>query len=264
MHDGSQRGHAPWLGHLPARSGRRLTWSAGDGITIWMRRLLALALIASCSKSSPRSAPEPLAGGPRADEDRAGGAVSAESGPVTTAARPPDSPPPGGPDGNAPTGSGDSRAQLAKQTGVLGSTTSSQGSAFASLGGKDISSGFDDEKRPDGERRAQARSPSLRLGSAAVTGNLDKAIVERYVRRDLRRLLSCYEQELRASPALGGGTMSVKLAIDGKGRVSNVAAKGVHGKVESCVATVIGQIEFPRPRAGEVQVAYVFTFDPGT
>ncbi len=109
-------------------------------------------------------------------------------------------------------------------------------------------------------RKRDGLVPSTTIGMPRPTDGLDKAIIRRYVKRNLARISYCYEAELLAKPSLEG-TVSVQFLITASGSVSDANGNGVDGKVSSCVANVIKNIEFPRPtNGGSVQVNYPFTF----
>jgi hypothetical protein len=104
--------------------------------------------------------------------------------------------------------------------------------------------------------------PSIRIGQPNAQGDLDKAIIRRYIKRNVQKLQYCYEKELLVTPDLAG-TVSTQFFITPNGTVSQSDASGVAPKVASCVAGVIRNIEFPKPKGGGgVQVNYPFTFRP--
>jgi hypothetical protein len=113
-------------------------------------------------------------------------------------------------------------------------------------------------------------SVSKRVPTAALTigepqtsgGELDKAIIRRYIKRNAQKLGYCYEKTLLVKPGIVG-TIAAKFEIAVDGTVSTSTAVGVDPDVSSCVAGVIKNIEFPKPKnAAVVQVAYSFTFKP--
>jgi len=110
-----------------------------------------------------------------------------------------------------------------------------------------------------GGMHRRVRGPQARLGQPATTG--DKVIIRRYVRRNIQKLQYCYEKQLLASPKIAG-TLTATFTIGADGKVTRSRAKGVHPDVETCVATMIQRIEFPKPANGEVEVSYPFTFAP--
>ncbi len=90
-------------------------------------------------------------------------------------------------------------------------------------------------------------------------GGLDKAIVHRYIKRNLTKIQYCYEKELLAQPELTG-TVETDFLIAPDGKVQTAAATGTNDNVSRCVADVIRGIEFPRSQDGSTQVKYPFTF----
>jgi hypothetical protein len=104
--------------------------------------------------------------------------------------------------------------------------------------------------------------PQVHIGNATATGDLDKNIIRRYIRRQLARIKYCYEKQLLVNQGLQG-TVVTNFVINGDGSVSNSKAGGVNGDVSSCVADVISSIQFPKPKGGGiVQVRYPFNFRP--
>ncbi len=115
----------------------------------------------------------------------------------------------------------------------------------------------------DRPRAARASSvPTISLGQPSAAGDLDKAIIRRYIKRNIAKLTYCYEKELLAKPTLEG-TVQTQFFIDPRGQVAAASATGVDPDVAACVAAVLKGIEFPKPSGGGgVQVNYPFTFRP--
>jgi len=104
--------------------------------------------------------------------------------------------------------------------------------------------------------------PTVSIGQPNAQGDLDKAIIRRYIKRNIQKIQYCYEKELLAKPGLSG-TVQTQFLITGNGNVQSSTGNGVDGNVSSCVAAVIKGIEFPKPKGGgNVQVNYPFTFRP--
>ncbi|MCA9674207.1 MAG: AgmX/PglI C-terminal domain-containing protein, partial [Myxococcales bacterium] len=113
-----------------------------------------------------------------------------------------------------------------------------------------------------GMRGRQAAVPQVRIGQPSAVGDLDKAIIRRYIKRNISKITYCYEKQLLAKPGLTG-TVSTQFFISPNGTVTAANASGVDGEVASCVAGVLKAIEFPKPKGGGgVQVNYPFTFRP--
>jgi hypothetical protein len=161
--------------------------------------------------------------------------------------------------------------------GRPGSTAAGGGGAFASLIGSG-DAGFDDSNIYGGLFGNEAGEgggtgagygagthtvpPLVSLGQPTVTGDLDKAIIRRYIKRNIQKLQYCYEKELLVTKSLRG-TITAAFTITTNGTVGTSTASGIKSKnVESCVAAVIKDTEFPKPKGGDVTVTYPFTFTP--
>jgi hypothetical protein len=113
-----------------------------------------------------------------------------------------------------------------------------------------------------GMRGRTSAVPQVRIGQPNAVGDLDKAIIRRYIKRNIQKITYCYEKQLLAKPGLQG-TVSTQFFITPNGNVAQSSGSGVDGEVSSCVAAVIKAIEFPKPKGGGgVQVNYPFTFRP--
>ena len=113
-----------------------------------------------------------------------------------------------------------------------------------------------------GMRGRTSAVPTVSIGQPNAQGDLDKAIIRRYIKRNIQKIQYCYEKELLAKPGLAG-TVSTQFFITPNGNVASSTGSGVDGNVASCVAGVIKDIEFPKPKGGGgVQVNYPFTFRP--
>ena len=115
-----------------------------------------------------------------------------------------------------------------------------------------------------GMRGRTSAVPSVSIGQPTSQGDLDKAIIRRYIRRNLQKITYCYEKELLAKSNLAG-TVSTNFFITPSGSVASSVGSGVDPEVANCVANVIKGIEFPKPKGGGgVQVNYPFTFRPAS
>lgn len=134
---------------------------------------------------------------------------------------------------------------------------------FGTIGhGSGTGSGYGIGSGRGGMRGRQSAVPSVRIGQPQSVGDLDKAIIRRYIKRNIQKITYCYEKQLLASPGLEG-TVNTQFFISPNGTVTTANASGVNGEVASCVASVIKGIEFPKPKGGGgVQVNYPFNFRP--
>ncbi|HEX4452592.1 MAG TPA: AgmX/PglI C-terminal domain-containing protein [Kofleriaceae bacterium] len=113
-----------------------------------------------------------------------------------------------------------------------------------------------------GMRGRTSAVPTVSIGQPNAQGDLDKAIIRRYIKRNIQKIQYCYEKELLAKPGLQG-TVQTQFFISPNGNVTASNGSGVDPNVSSCVADVIHGIEFPKPKGGGgVQVNYPFTFHP--
>jgi hypothetical protein len=129
--------------------------------------------------------------------------------------------------------------------------------------GSGTGSGYGTGSGKGGMRGRKSKPPQVRIGNVSATGDLDKNIIRRYIRRKLPRIRHCYEKELLVKPGLAG-TVVTQFQISPAGTVQGANAKGIGSKeVESCVAAAIKSIQFPKPKGGGyVNVRYPFTFQP--
>jgi hypothetical protein len=115
-----------------------------------------------------------------------------------------------------------------------------------------------------GMRGRTAAVPTVSIGQPSAEGDLDKAIIRRYIRRNQQKFQYCYEKQLLAKPTLSG-TVLAQFFITPNGTVASSTGSGVDGEVASCVADVIKNIEFPKPKGGGgVKVNYPFAFHTST
>jgi pSer/pThr/pTyr-binding forkhead associated (FHA) protein len=128
--------------------------------------------------------------------------------------------------------------------------------------GSGTGSGYGAGSGRGGMRGRKSLSPNVKIGQATATGDLDKSIIRRYIRRKRSRIKYCYEKQLSVKENLKG-TVVTNFTISPTGAVISSRAKGVSGAVANCVASVISTIQFPKPRGGGlVQVRYPFHFRP--
>jgi hypothetical protein len=193
---------------------------------------------------------------------------------------------------------GDAKPDDTRTAGILG-TTALHGPVASLTGTGDLSSGFDDTNidgglmgdanDPDsgfgirsggggtgrygtigrggsgsgrGATHGHSAVPTVSIGQPSAAGDLDKAIIRRYVKRNISKISYCYEKQLLDKPGIKG-TIATQFFIDAEGHVASATASGVDPDVASCVAGVIKTIEFPKPKGGgAVRVTYPFVFQP--
>jgi TonB family protein len=99
-----------------------------------------------------------------------------------------------------------------------------------------------------------------------VLGALSKPVIQAVIRRRLRAVKKCYEQELQNSPKLQGRVV-IKIVISASGKVSSAEVKEStvpSEPVGACVAEVMRKAQFPAPKGGGIViVSYPFVFKPG-
>ncbi len=104
--------------------------------------------------------------------------------------------------------------------------------------------------------------PQVRIRRRKVLGQLDRAIVHRFVRNEARAFRACYQRTLNKEPELEG-RMDLQFMIIQNGRTRAVRTKGLHKRVDACVAKRVDGIVFPSGSwDGTVQVEYTLTFAP--
>lgn len=144
-------------------------------------------------------------------------------------------------------------------SGLIGVLSADGGVGFGSIGLLDGGFGLGSGRlgRRDG-------GGSTALGAAQVTGNLDKDIIRRYIRRSINQIRYCYEKELAKDPKLST-KVSPRFVIGTTGSVTSVslAVASPNAALNACVTRVVKQLRFPAPKGGVVVVTYPFVFQPG-
>ena len=70
--------------------------------------------------------------------------------------------------------------------------------------GSGTGSGYGSGSGRGGMRGRHASAPSIHIGNASATGDLDKNIIRRYIRRKLPQIRYCYEKQLLVKPNIQG------------------------------------------------------------
>jgi hypothetical protein len=106
--------------------------------------------------------------------------------------------------------------------------------------------------------------PPFSVGPINVNGSLPKEVVHRYLVRNIPKLKYCFEKTLVNHPNLEeGGVVSVQFVVLATGIVEASRAAGLDNELDDCVASVLRQMELPKPEGGGVvQVQTKFTFGP--
>ena len=114
--------------------------------------------------------------------------------------------------------------------------------------------------RLGGHRRTRLTTSAA---AAVVKGALAKSVIASVIRRYYNRIKYCYQKELTRNPNLYG-KIKVYFVISGTGRVSEsrvIQTTMNNRNVEDCVAGVIRQIRFPKPKGGGIVVVkFPFVF----
>ncbi len=105
----------------------------------------------------------------------------------------------------------------------------------------------------------RGNAPVAFVGNPVSSAGLDKAIVRRYIKRNIQKIQYCYERQLLAHPGIEG-TVAARFTITASGTVKGATATGFDRDVASCVASVIENIQFPRPTTDFVGVSCPFAF----
>lgn len=109
----------------------------------------------------------------------------------------------------------------------------------------------------------RSNPPQIRIGTVSVTGDLDKGIIRRYVRRKMPQVRYCYERALRKDATLAA-TVVTQFTIGPDGGVMSASAAGSQDEVlDRCIAGVVQAIGFPKVKGGGVVVIrYPFKLRP--
>ena len=98
---------------------------------------------------------------------------------------------------------------------------------------------------------------------ARVKGTLSRAEVLAAINKSYRKIQACYEKALQRGGKKLSGKIKLEWTIKTNGRVRSARSKlDTLGdpKVTSCILRQIKRIKFPRPKGGEVVVAFPFMF----
>lgn len=174
---------------------------------------------------------------------------------------------------------GNAEDVLAQAAGVGVATSSSGGTLRARQGGGSGTrvGGLGSLQTSGGGGKAVSEGGAI--GEAAVrgtikmdsgedvggTGEFDAKLVTAEVKKRLRAIQICYEQQLRRNPGLQG-KVTVEFTIEQSGTVSKANATGNTTNdpaVAQCVVETVKRFRFnPGPQGGSVTYSYPFVFAP--
>jgi len=155
-------------------------------------------------------------------------------------------------------GSGKLRTREAGGTGGVGK-----------LGSLGQAGGGGHEQSEGGAVAERAIKGQIKLedgGDVGGSGQFDASAVVRVIKRQLRAIQRCYENELRRNPTLSGKVV-VEFTIQPTGSVTEARATANTTNdeaVASCVLSTIRRFRFndPAPEGGSVTFSYPFVFAP--
>ena len=87
-------------------------------------------------------------------------------------------------------------------------------------------------------------------------GALDRSVIDAYIRRNLAKVLWCYENGLKKNPGIAGRVV-INFVISANGDVvSSKVQKTTLGnaEIENCIAEHIKKIKFPKTKGGGIVI----------
>jgi hypothetical protein len=97
-----------------------------------------------------------------------------------------------------------------------------------------------------------------------VPPTIDRAAVEREIRRHMGRIRYCYESRLLENPGLSG-QLTFSWRVNSAGRVSGVSVRRgtlPDPAVARCISGVIRRMRFPPPSGDSITISFPFAFRP--
>lgn len=166
----------------------------------------------------------------------------------------------GGGGGDGGGGFGGSREGSVGTGGLIG-----DGRYATNVAGRGNGSDWTSAGMGGGSRGRESGVPTVILcGGPApcvvAIGELDKAIIRRYLRRQLPKIQYCYEKQLLVDGTIAGN-VATEFVIAADGKVVEATSQGMDESVAECVTSVIRAIEFPRSKTQtRTRVTYPFGF----
>lgn len=107
--------------------------------------------------------------------------------------------------------------------------------------------------------------PRADLASCTILGDIDQAMLRRYVLRKLVAVEDCYLAAAGRDKKIGGGAAEVSFAVDELSAVVDVTATGSAAPaLRACATDAIASLQFPFSDArARTEVTCTITFDPG-
>lgn len=96
-----------------------------------------------------------------------------------------------------------------------------------------------------------------------MIGGIDPAQIDKVIKANLAKFRYCYQRQLQRDPTLRGKVVN-RFTIAQDGTVSSTSTKASSvgsPAVDSCIASTMSRLQFPKPRGGGIAiVSYPFTF----
>lgn len=92
-----------------------------------------------------------------------------------------------------------------------------------------------------------------------VDSGADTQALQQAVRARSAQTNRCFEIASRDNPSLSG-TVTLRIKIDGNGRVTEADAEGMTEKLQTCLIMQVREIKFPKPQAA-VSITVPLRFD---
>lgn len=139
------------------------------------------------------------------------------------------------------------------------------GAKYASFVG-DIDFALADEKlyQLQASEYGASPPPAPKLAREPLSGEIEPALIESFIKRNRFQLQLCYELALRRNE-MASGIMEWRWRIDSRGSISNLALVSSNirdQKMVDCIRNKINAWRFPRPRRGSIEISYPFEFAP--
>jgi len=103
---------------------------------------------------------------------------------------------------------------------------------------------------------------TMSVAKPKITGDVAADTARARLREHVNELLPCYQRELALHSDLAG-KVDAYITIDDSGTVTNADITGLDSSVDTCLASVIDTIEFPKPKkTSKAIIDATLTFAP--